>query len=291
MKLITAIKDRRNRMVKKRRIDKFLDSPRVPWTAGYDDYKWQKIAQYINDPAILDIFRTTKNLPENYGVGLDERIVEYPFVFSRLQNKKTVFLDAGSTFNYEEIVIHPLLVEKEINVFTYYPENWNFVNRRISYQFGDLRQMIYRDAWFDEVICISTLEHIGMDNSLYGYDEVKNTGHDTGLESYQDAVKEMVRVLKPGGQLLMTFPFGVRKQYGFFQQFDSAMLQKILGFMNTQGEAQTFFFKYLKEGWVRSNEESCRSCESYNPHTGEGKGNDGAAHSRSICATHFIKAR
>jgi ubiquinone/menaquinone biosynthesis C-methylase UbiE len=36
----------------------------------------------------------------------------------------------------------------------------------ISYVYGDLRNTILKDQCFDEIVCISTLEHIGMDNTM-----------------------------------------------------------------------------------------------------------------------------
>ncbi len=275
--------------VKKRnRIANYLKGNRVPWSSGYEDFKWSEIAKAIHDEKILATFRDCKSL-SGYGIGLDERLIEYPFVFSRIRNGKSVILDAGSTFNFETIVSHPVIVEKELCIYTYYPENLNFIEKRISYEFGDLRNLPFRSSWFDEVVCISTLEHVGLDNSMYGYREAGKTGSMSGGDSYRKVIEELLRVLKPGGQLLMTFPFGKNINYGFFQQFDSKMLQIILGIMNQEGTSTTTFFKYSPEGWNFSEEKSCIECESFNPHTGEGRGDDGAAHSRAICGIQFIK--
>ncbi len=49
---------------------------------------------------------------------------------------------------------------------------------------GDARSLPFPDNWFDRVFCISVLEHIP-DNHIKG-------------------VEEMIRVLKPGGMLLLT---------------------------------------------------------------------------------------
>ena len=286
---IRNLKSKRNDRLKQKRLRSYFKGNRIPWSEGYDDFKWQEIMKSIHSPATLELFRSGESLPAGYGVGLDERIVEYPFVFSRLKNDKSVFLDAGSTFNYESIVEHSVLREKELNIYTYFPESWNFVGKRISYQFGDLRALPYRNDWFDEIACISTIEHIGMDNTLYGYKETRNSAGPDASAGYLTVIKELLRVLKPGGSLFLTFPFGRKISYGFFQQFNSEMTGGIRSILDPAGKAESMYFKYTPKGWIISNEESCADSDSYNPHTGEGKGNDGAAHSRAVCALHFIK--
>ena len=87
----------------------------------------------------------------------------------------------------------------------------------------------------------------------------------------------------------MTFPFGKNINYGFFQQFDPEMLGNIRNITRQYGIEKHTFFQYRKEGWIISDEQSCSLSDSFNPHTGEGKGTDGAAHSRAICATQFVK--
>ncbi len=68
------------------------------------------------------------------------------------------------------------------------------------------------------------------------------------------------------------------------------MLDGILSMISKHGTFELDFFKYLKDGWVFSDQSSCDEALSFNPHTGKGKGTDGAAHSRAICCIHFQKA-
>ena len=89
--------------------------------------------------------------------------------------------------------------------------------------------------------------------------------------------------------LLLTFPYGKFENHGFFQQFDNEMLQKLLVLLNNLGKTEIDFFLYTVEGWTWSDEKKTSSTESYNPHTGKGKGNDGAAHCRGICCIKFLK--
>ena len=56
----------------------------------------------------------------------------------------------------------------ELTIVTLAPEPVAFTSLGVSYLYGDLRQLPFRDDWFDEVACLSTLEHVGMDNAVYG---------------------------------------------------------------------------------------------------------------------------
>src|SRR5689334_16105891 len=101
---LRKIKNIRNKWQKNDRIKKYLKNNRVPWSVGYEDYKWKQITESINDESILEIFRNDKPLNPGYAIGIDERLVEYSFVFSKLKTEKSLLLDAGSTFNFPSIV-------------------------------------------------------------------------------------------------------------------------------------------------------------------------------------------
>lgn len=267
-------------------IGKYLNNGQIPWSEGYQEYKIKSIKEAIDN---LSIFGKDL-LPEDYGFRLDERIVEYPWSLYNLSDTKTKMFDAGSVFNYDFIVNHPKLKEKELYIQTFYPENNCFWKKRISYVFEDLRNIPFKNNFFDEIVCISTLEHIDMDNSMYGY-TVNNKGNDVEKSyEYINVITELVRILNSNGKLLITFPFGVFENHGFFQQFDEEMLNKITDYLKKYGKEEIIFFKYLEKGWIKSRQSECTSAKSYNPHTQIGKGQDGAAHSRAICCIQFTKS-
>uniref|UniRef100_UPI004047EE5B methyltransferase domain-containing protein n=1 Tax=Algoriphagus sp. TaxID=1872435 RepID=UPI004047EE5B len=277
--------------ISNKNIKTYLASDRIPWSVGYTDFKRESIKKVISDPELQVSFIRNKLLP-NFGYRLDERIVEYGWLFSNLIKGKTTFLDAGSTFNFEYMIEHSVMKEKDIYIYTYYPEEQSYVANRISYNFGDLRDLPYKDNLFDEIVCQSTLEHIDMDNSMYGYDLKSNLNVELNKSyEYIKVIEELLRVLKNNGQLLLTFPFGKFENHGFFQQFDSEMLGKIIDKIKDFGNYEYCFFKYLPEGWIIASQENCSDSESFNPHTQIGKKEDFAAHSRAICCIKFIKAK
>ncbi|HRY82204.1 MAG TPA: methyltransferase domain-containing protein [Candidatus Moranbacteria bacterium] len=260
-----------------------------PFAWGYDQYKWELIGDILCDKDMLGSF-AEKNLPENIGIGIDERVVEYGWIFSSIEeNKSEKVLDAGSVFNFLEILNLNLLKNKKLTIFTYYPETVSYNNKQVSYVYGDLRGMPFRDEYYDKIICQSTIEHVDMDNSIYGY-KIKNSGNKVVKNyEYLKVIAELYRILKKDGMLFVTFPFGKFENHGFFQQFDSEMLGRIKEFLKDKGELEVDFFKYSKNGWNLCKENDCADVISHNPHTGMGKGDDGAAHCRAVCCIKFSK--
>jgi hypothetical protein len=149
--------------------------------------------------------------------------------------------------------------------------------------------MIFKDNVFDFVVSQSTIEHIDMDNSMYGYELSFNKDNTCKSYEYIIAVKEMIRVLKSKGTLLLTFPFGKFENHGFFQQFDTEMLNKILGLFENKGNHSITFFQYKNDSWNFAKINEVSESESFNPHTGKGKKDDFAAHSRAIACVEFNK--
>jgi len=268
---------------------KFMANGQIPWSEGYSNHKQEAILNSISDATILREFSQNR-IPKNHGYRLDERIVEYPWIISNLKKEKSIFLDAGSTFNYEYLLDNEIIKSKEKYIYTFYPEPNIYNQKRISYIYGDLRELPFKNDFFEEIVCQSTIEHIDMDNSMYGYD-LESTVITPSNKSYEylKVINELVRVLKKEGKLLLTFPYGKFENHGFFQQFDKEMVQQIITAMEEFGNYELQFFKYLPDGWIAAIQEDCDESESFNPHTQIGKKNDFAAHSRAICCLKFNK--
>ncbi|MFA6570064.1 MAG: methylase, partial [Bacteroidota bacterium] len=128
----------------KRRIRKYLKNGRVPWSVGYADFKKMELIRILNDERIIQSF-IGKELPAGFGIGIDERIIEYPWILSRLSNNPSKILDAGSTFNFDIILDSKKIAQKELTICTFYPEEINYNKKRISYVYSDLRQLPFKD--------------------------------------------------------------------------------------------------------------------------------------------------
>jgi len=122
---------------KERIIREFYNNGQIPWSEGYWEHKRENINASITDLNILKEF-VDKKISQNYGYRIDERIVEYPWIFSRLSKEYSVILDAGSTFNFDFIVQNELIREKDLTIYTFYPEADCFFKNRINFEIRGL---------------------------------------------------------------------------------------------------------------------------------------------------------
>jgi SAM-dependent methyltransferase len=229
--------------------------PPVPWTAEYQQRRESTLRSLIADPDMLARFAAGAPLPPAYALGLDERCIELPWLLSQLPAGDALVLDAGSSLNNVVMLDQPLLGEKRLHIVTLAPERDSFWRRGISYIFEDLRALPFRDGIYDIVISVSTLEHVGCDNSFYGA-----PGAAEKLFDFPIAVREMSRVLRPGGLLLLTVPYGTYQFHGAFQQFDRSRLSIAL---NAFGPARVSerFYRYSASGWQLARDEDCSDAE------------------------------
>jgi hypothetical protein len=79
-------------------------------------------------------------------------------------------------------------------------------------------------------------------------------------EDYLIAIIELKRVLKVGGTLFLTVPFGAYGDFGFFQQFNQAMMAKIVSVFGSDKYTPAFYI-YTKDGWQICSAEECASAE------------------------------
>ena len=107
---------------------------------------------------------------------------------------------------------------------------------------ADARSLPFPDRSFDQVLLVSTLEHIGADNEVYG---VQGEPDDSGRAA---ALRELRRVLHPAGSLLVTVPLGEPGDYGWFRQEDVRGWTRLFtgaGFFVEEQEA----YELGEEGW------------------------------------------
>lgn len=234
---------------------------RKPWTPGYFAHKWKYIAHAITDSEIMDSFRKGRPLPHAFGSRIDERVVEYPWLLSVMPEGPARVLDAGSALNFETILDHPQLIDKKITIVNLNPEPNCFWRRGVSYVFTDMRALPFLPNTFDIVTCVSTLEHVGMDNTAIYTKDVTYKEHKE--EDYLLAIKELERVLAQGGKLFLTVPFGTFRHFGFFQQFNQEMLQKISDALDPK-KCSVTFFAYTDGAWHRSSATACAAA-AYTP--------------------------
>jgi SAM-dependent methyltransferase len=137
----------------------------------------------------------------------EERLIEIPWVLSRYRGEPHV-LDVGYA-NGDASYLAALVAAAPaeiVGVDTVPREVDGF--RGVA---GDLRALPFDDASFDVAFCISTIEHVGRDNRVYGADAERD---EAGIPQ---ALRELGRV---ASRILLTVPTGESEDHGWFVQLD-----------------------------------------------------------------------
>jgi len=220
----------------------------------------------------------------------NERVIEIPWVLSTYKGQARV-LDIGTTFSdrsYFKYLIE--LIKKGIKEFycidiiSFKPERFAKsvpapILNKLIFKKGDVRKSGYPDNFFDLILCVSTIEHIGFDRENInpkedtsfkrGKNKPKNKNWKIWKEDYK-VVKEFLRILKPGGSILITAPLGKigvitvkdsKERYAQFFQYDQKRVQSLFNrFKNIDAKARYFYFNENK-GWQESFKKSPINCD------------------------------
>jgi SAM-dependent methyltransferase len=181
------------------------------WFFRYNEPRYYRFGLRLG---ILNLFRNRFGLGLKTTVGLltqpinsHWRFAEYHFLGSGIQDaltrcdraKATRILDVGSPKCFGMYLAHHFAVEAhltDIDAPTVREAEclWGGAKRKargsVQLSRQDARSLGYPDGCFDVVFSMSVVEHI------------------EGREGDSQAIREMVRVLKPGGTLAVSVPFG-----------------------------------------------------------------------------------
>jgi SAM-dependent methyltransferase len=149
-----------------------------------------------------------------YEFAITERIVEYPFVHSNIGLKKGRILDVGCGNSKLPIELASRGYQVyAIDLQPYFPLLTHPIFKFVQ---GDIRKASFGDSFFDVVIAVSTIEHIGME-------------HFDDPEGDLKASQEIARITQVGGKLIITVPFGKRfiPRKGF-RIYDFSRLKELL---------------------------------------------------------------
>jgi SAM-dependent methyltransferase len=141
--------------------------------------------------------------------GTDERVVEIPWVLSRLVAQGRV-LEIGYAFAEPAYVAALLRSGVELVGLDLAERDVDGMERITA----DVRATPLPDRSVDQVLLVSTLEHVGADNTGYGLPVEDDPGSRTS------ALRDLARILRPGGSLLVTVPLGAPGDHGWFRLDD-----------------------------------------------------------------------
>jgi SAM-dependent methyltransferase len=177
---------------------------------------------WVNNPIFLKIkdrfdFGRFTRVRELKKVHVNERIAEIPFALnaiSRLPQNAAV-LDIGCA----ESLLPLYLSYSGVNVTGLDCRDYPYTAPNFKFLKGNILKLPFDNNSFDAVTCISTIEHIG----IGFYDDPKQNSAADAL-----AMKEIQRVLKSAGYLILSVPYGIKAANEQQRIYDHSSLKELL---------------------------------------------------------------
>jgi len=164
----------------------------------------------------------------------NSRIVEEPFVFMNLDfPKESKILDLGCCYSKISLQLASLgckVTGVDLNKYNYRHPNFEFIRK-------DFLEVDFPDDYFDCVLSVSTIEHIGLD--CYGGKVIEGGDKKT--------VEKIYRILKKGGKFIITVPFGKAKLMEGQRVYDENLLGQLLSSFQIEKEK---YFSYKEGSWL-----------------------------------------
>jgi glycosyltransferase involved in cell wall biosynthesis/SAM-dependent methyltransferase len=254
-----------------------------PWSEAYNDAHRRYVAHELDDAELLARFREGADLPYGLGHGLDERVVEFPWLAAQRLGGRV--LDAGSTLNHLHVLKRLRPRTDELHIATLAPEERSFPGLGVSYLYTDLRDLPLADATYDRVLSISTLEHVGTDTTYYGGDT--KVAEDPQRELLA-AVAELRRVLRPSGDCYITVPVGRGERFAWVRSLTPAQLDEIVAAF-APASSSIDYFRYAGGAWRRTDRDGVVDARYRDHFTSGGVGADGVVAAEAVACLHLIK--
>lgn len=182
-----------------------------------------------------------------------ERTVEVPWMLNQI--KEGSILDVGSA---ESCYINELLekdpsrlVLNDIRNFSTHEQD-----NRVSCVVGDNRKLTidsFGGEKFDNILCISTLEHVALE--AYGQQkDYKNNPYNAQLEAL---VYMIDTYLKEDGQLILTIPYGKYEHGGWVIVYNKEAVDKIKKITFLKEEVYFTLTNRDKDTWKQVSANKC----------------------------------
>jgi len=196
----------------------------------------------------------------------DERVLEYPYFVDWFlkQANKTSVLDVGCVLNNK--IVSSILSEYCNYVWfcNVAMEKNVFVNNPVYYHIAGLAKSFPGGESFPLITCLSTIEHIGFDNSQYGCLTPAQYTTPT-LEPFIESFKKLAQLMSPGGNLLISVPFGYKEALVHpatgkiaSQVFDYGSLKEGEAVLYSEGVAcEVEVLAAQKNGWEQVDAATC----------------------------------
>lgn len=190
-------------------------------------------------------FPQSVNLPRPYGRGMNERVVE--LLIARLTYQPGMkVLDVGhaNIMSAHARMLQALPAPKDITGIDIAPASKEIRSLYTLSVQGDITRTDFPPNTFDLIWCISALEHFGMDNSIY----TDQFALDRDMDVM--ALREMMRILRVGGTIYISVPYGRFEDHGWLRNYDKELWQRLLATVQSEASIARLYFKYFDQlGW------------------------------------------
>lgn len=163
------------------------------------------------------------------------RFIEYSFVLKNLKPQTKRILDVGCCRSF----FSHILISYGYDTYGLDTSPYPCKHPKLKFYQCDARKTPFPEEFFDAIVAISTIEHVGI--GYYG-DPVYPEGDFI-------VMRELKRILKKGGQLLMTLPY-CRKivQTNIERIYDEERIHKLIEGFHIRKKQ---YYVYLKPGrWL-----------------------------------------
>jgi len=176
-------------------------------------------------------------LPPKFAPEKNERCLELPLALLAVYRVSPI-LDAGCSLNKDDT--HDWLRAHVVHINLSGEQAYRHPRRH--YVTGDLRALPFADRSFPAVACVSTLEHVGMDNRHY------RGGFETDPESMWAAVAELRRVTSD--TLVISVPYGIAEPHpsGQWRACGPGDLGRLLTMLQP-ATTSVAYYGWEPEGW------------------------------------------
>jgi SAM-dependent methyltransferase len=180
---------------------------------------------------------------------VNERIVELPWVLQKLAafpgSRVLDFGCSNSPLSLEMAALGHKVVGADLRPYGYTHPNFELIQ-------GDFLRIPAPEKAFDVVVAVSAVEHVGL-GGVYG-----GPAQESGDRII---VRKFLEVLKPGGVLLLTVPFGLAGENPGYRVYDSASLARLLE--GYEVRERRFFLGERQLSWIEVPEERLKSVPSH----------------------------
>lgn len=193
---------------------------------------------------------------------LGDRHIENSFIISRIDGHAGRALDFGCSGSY--MGLYAAMKGYEVTGIDLNSEGMPWIHKNFKYIEGDFLQTDFDINTFDLIINCSAVEHVGL-SGRYGVNESADSGD-------IDAMNKMLKVLKPGGMMLLTIPVGKDSVFPpYCRVYGEKRLPKLLdGYRITE---EIFYTKKEELGnkWIITSKEDALASTPYMRSVNPGK--------------------